>query len=200
MIKAIIFDIGSVCFNMDWKKVNEEMIKKFGISTLIRSNYGEDVNMIYDKAIRGEISLKELFQKISKDRDVEEIINFYKKLCKENNEKDEEVMNLAEKLKSKFKIAFLTDTNDIHFQAHEEQKNFDNFTHVFTSFKLGKMKKDKDAFEDVIRELNVEPNETVLVDDSDKNIENARAYGLKAIKYENYEQLVNGLNELGVEI
>lgn len=68
MIKTIIFDLGSVCFEIDWEAINKEMIKKFGISTMIRSNYGKDINKIYDKAQRGEVSLKDVFEIICKEK------------------------------------------------------------------------------------------------------------------------------------
>lgn len=54
MIKVIIFDLGGVCFEIDWLKINDEMVKKFNITTLVKSagnkkaikyiNYEELVN------------------------------------------------------------------------------------------------------------------------------------------------------------
>lgn len=199
-IKAIIFDLGSVCFDIDWIKINEEMKKKFGVISLIRSNYNEEINALYDKAIRGEISLKNVFEKICKEKglDVDEVSNYYKELYKKYKIQNEKIFKLINKLKRKIKIACLSDTNDIHFLAHEEQNHLKDFDFVFASFKIGKMKKEKGVFDIVFEQLNVKPEETVLVDDSDKNIQNARAYGLKAIKYENYEQLANELKKLGL--
>lgn len=55
------------------------------------------------------------------------------------------------------KIACLSDTNDIHFLAHEEQKHLDNFDFVFASFKIGKIKRDKGAFEKILEELELNP-------------------------------------------
>ena len=33
MLKAIIFDLGSVVFNIDWFTINQEMMKKYNVST-----------------------------------------------------------------------------------------------------------------------------------------------------------------------
>ena len=199
-IKAIIFDLGSVCFDIDWMKINEEMKKKFGISSLVRSNYNEDINALYDKAIRGEISLKNVFKKICEEKNlnVDEVSDYYKELYKKYKTKNEKVFKLINRLKGGVKIACLSDTNDIHFLAYEEQNHLKDFDFVFASFKMGKMKKDKDAFSMVIEQLSVKPEETILVDDSDKNIQNAKAHELKAIKYENYEQLVTELKKLRI--
>lgn len=202
MIKTIIFDLGSVCFEIDWEAINKEMIKKFGISTMIRSNYGKDINEIYDKAQRGEVSLKDVFEIICKEKklDKNEVTDYYKNLYKKNKKINEKLTNLINKLKGKVKIACLSDTNDIHFLAHEEQKHLDNFDFVFASFKIGKIKRDKGAFEKILEELGVKSNEVVLVDDNDKNIENAKLHGLRTIKYENYEQLIKDLKKFGVNV
>ncbi|MBU2104685.1 MAG: HAD-IA family hydrolase [Nanoarchaeota archaeon] len=202
MIKTIIFDLGSVCFEIDWEAINKEMIKKFGISTMIRSNYGKDINKIYDKAQRGEVSLKDVFEIICKEKklDKNEVTDYYKNLYKKNKKINEKLTNLINKLKGKVKIACLSDTNDIHFLAHEEQKHLDNFDFVFASFKIGKIKRDKGAFEKILEELGVKSNEVVLVDDNDKNIENAKLHGLRTIKYENYEQLIKDLKKFGVNV
>ena len=41
MIKVIVFDLGGVCFDIDWIKINEEMVKKFNITTLVKSTGNE---------------------------------------------------------------------------------------------------------------------------------------------------------------
>lgn len=52
MIKAIIFDLW-VCFEVDWLKINKEMIKKFNISTLVKSAGNETAIKYYKDALEG---------------------------------------------------------------------------------------------------------------------------------------------------
>ena len=202
MIKAIIFDLGSVYFNIDWFKIDEEMRKKFNVSSLVMTSYGKEIREVYDKVIRGEGSLKDVFKKIceGKPLEVDEVSDYYKNLYKSHKITNEKIKKLVENLKSRFKIACFTNTNDIHFQTHEEEKNLEDFDYVFASFKIGKSKEDEGAFDEMLDKMNLMPEEVVLIDDSGKNIENAMKHGLNAIKYENYEQLINDLNKLGVKI
>lgn len=55
MIKAILFDLGDTIFNPDWKTMNEEMVKKTGISIImpreIKKIYGDEV--LVGKKING---------------------------------------------------------------------------------------------------------------------------------------------------
>lgn len=200
-IKAIIFDLGSVCFNIDWPVINEKMTKKFGVSTFIRTNYDKRINDLYDKVLRGEVPLKKVFEEMSrgKNLDANEIVAYYKEKYKENKKENKELINLIKKLKTRFKIACLTDTNNIHFQVHEEQKHLDDFDYVFASFKIGKMKNEKGSFEKVLKEMNLSPEEAVIVDDNEKNIQRAKSIGMKVILFKNTEQLLNDLSKLGVK-
>jgi len=200
--KAIIFDLGSVCFDIDWEVIDQKMKEKFGISSLIRSGYGADVNAVYDRAQRGEAGLREVFGMICKARDLDagEVTNYYKELYKKYKNPNEKVLELIKNLKGKVKTACLSNTNEVHFQAHEEQGHLTYFDSTFGSFQIGKIKENAGAFDKVLERLNVKPAEAILIDDDDKNIANAKANGLLGIKYENYDQLVGELNKFGIGI
>ncbi|MBI4116931.1 HAD-IA family hydrolase [Candidatus Pacearchaeota archaeon] len=200
-IKAIIFDLGSVCLKIDWNEIDKKMMEKFGISSLIRTNYNKNINNLYDKSIRGEVPLIKVFEEIIKDKNlnINEIVDYYKEKYKENKKENKELTNLIKKLKTRFKIACLTDTNDVHFQAHEEQGHLDGFDYVFASFKTGKMKKDNGAFEDILKEMNLPPEEVVFVDDNEKNIHNAKSIGMKTVLFKDNQRLIKELNNFGVK-
>ncbi len=200
MIKTIIFDLGSVCFDIDWKKIDEDMSKRYGISTLIRSSYGPKINEIYNKSQKGKAKMLDVFTEICKDKNLnpKEVTEYYKELYMKYKKVNKEVKNIINKLKNKFKVVCYTDTNDIHFQAHIEQSHLKSFDISFTSFDIGKIKREKGAFDKIINDLKVKPEEIVLIDDHPKNIDNAKSIGIKTIKFENFDQMKRELKNLGV--
>jgi len=202
MIKVIIFDLGSVCFRIDWLKLNDEMVNKFGISTLITSNYGADIQEVYYQTLAGKKNMEDVFTEICKlkniKRDVSEICAFYKEAYKRHRKPNKKLMKLIEKLKEKYEIICLSDTNKIHFESHQEQGLLKHFSKVFTSFELGSRKSDKNTFIKVLEQVKVKPEETLFIDDYKTNVDNAKSLGINAIKYENYNQLVKELKHLKI--
>jgi len=201
-MKAVIFDLGSVIFDIDWEKINEEMVAKFGISSLIRSNYGPELNVVYDKAIRGENSMRDVFEKIceGKNLDVDEVLNYYKELYNKYKKPNQKLIELSKNLSKEMKVVCLTNTNDAHLQVHEEQGHLGDFDSVFASCQIGKIKEDEGGFDEVIKTLGFKPEELVFIDDNEKNIENAKSLGINAIKFENNEQLFGELNKFGINL
>lgn len=199
MIKAIIFDLGGVCFEIDWIKINEEMMKKFKISILIKSSANQKLIELYNLALEGKIDVLEFFRGLSEDKaNPEEVIKFYKEAYKKYKKINHELLELIKKLKDKYKIVCLSDTNRANFETHQEQNLFEHFNEVFASFKLGSKKTDKKTFIKVLNQLKLKPEETVFIDDNSKNIENAKSVGLWVLRYESYNKLVEDLKKLGV--
>lgn len=195
MIKLVIFDLGNVCFNIDWIKINEEMVKQFKINTLVKSSGDEKVIGYYNKTLEGKKTTKDFFKELNKEGyNIDEIVSFYKNLYKEYKKPNKKIMQLIKNLKKKVKVACLTDTNDIHFEAHKEQKSLESFDYVFASFQLGSKKSDKNTFVKILNQVKLLPEEAIFIDDDDRNIENAQSLGIKAVKYKDYNQLVKDLS------
>ncbi|HLD11191.1 MAG TPA: HAD family phosphatase [Candidatus Nanoarchaeia archaeon] len=199
MIKAIIFDLGGVCFEIDWLKINDEMVKKFNITTLVKSAGNEKAITYYKEALEGKRHPIDMFRELNnRDNDLNDIIKFYKEMYKKYKTHNKQIYELIKNLKNKFTIVCLSDTNVVHYQAHEEQGTIKDFHHVFTSFKIGSIKRDKNTFKKVLNELSIKPEETVFIDDNDKNVEIAKSLGINGIKYTNYEDLIKELENLKV--
>lgn len=202
-IKAVIFDLGSVVFDINWKKINEEMMKKFGINVLIRSCGNEKIQKYYDETLVGKREMKEVFNELKTDNvNLDEVVDFYKKLYKKYKRQNEGITELIDKLKMKnnLKIFCLTDTNKLHFQAHNEQNSLDEFDKIFTSFQLGIKKSDKEVFVKVLNEIRINPDELIFVDDNEKNVNNAQSLGINAIKFEDNNQLIRELKAFKINM
>ena len=194
MIKAIIFDLGGVCFEIDWLKINEEMIKKFNITTLVKSAGNEKAIEYYKEALEGKRHPKDMFKELDKENhNLDEVIKFYKEMYKKYKKHNPKIYALIKKLKNKFVLVCLSDTNSIHFEAHQEQETVKDFHKVFTSFQIGSIKRDANTFKRVIDSLSITPEEALFIDDNEKNIETASSLDIQTIKYTGYKELVKEL-------
>ena len=195
-----MFDLGSVLFRENWEELNSEFIKKFGISTLMRSNYGPKIQKIYDDALTGRKNMGEVFNEICKvkrlKRDVNELCLFYKEAYKKNKELNKEVIDLIKKLRKKFKVVCLTDTNHLHFEAHQEQGILDLFDEKFGSHQIGLRKKDPKTFEIILKKLKINPEQLLFIDNNLRNIENAKSFGINIIQFKDNKQLIRELKKL----
>ena len=98
-------------------------------------------------------------------------------------------LDLLVNLKKTHKIFLLSNTCHIHFQfynnllkskyGYSDLKNM--FDQTFLSFELGLRKQDTKIYKTVLEKANINPEETVFIDDSLQNIEAAEIVGIKGI-------------------
>jgi len=199
MIKAIIFDLGGIIFKEDWVGLDKEFFDKFGISTLIRTQYGDKIKKIYDDALIGKKKMKDVFKEIckqeNKKHNIKELCNFYKEAYKRNKALNQELMRLIKKLRKRVKVVCYTDANDLHFKAHKEQGILDLFDEKFASYKIKARKKNPKAFEKILKKLKLKPEEVLLIDNNPENIFSAKSLGIKTILFKSNKELVKELKK-----
>jgi putative hydrolase of the HAD superfamily len=204
MIKAIIFDFGSVLFKEDWIKLSKEMEKKAGISTLIHTDYSKKVGHEWKKASIGKSRMKEVFRRICEERKIngnlEKICREYIKSYNKSKKLNKPLIKKIKSLKKKYLLICHTDTNEFHFEGHKRQGLLRLFHKHFASHLIGKRKYDKKAFKIVLKKLKLKPAETVFIDDTLLNIKNARSLGMNAIQFKNNNQLFRDLRRLNIPL
>lgn len=97
-------------------------------------------------------------------------------------------MQLLQELRSDFKLFLLSNTNEIHVAEFESiLKNqfganvFQNcFDKIYYSCRAGMRKPEVDIYALVLRENNLNPDETIFIDDTLVHVEGARKAGLTA--------------------
>jgi glucose-1-phosphatase len=96
---------------------------------------------------------------------------------------------LLKKLRQRYRLFLFSNTNALHLEAFKqtyraafgEAELDDHFERAYYSHLLGMRKPDKLPFEHIIKENNLEPSETLFVDDALVNVEGAIASGLKGL-------------------
>lgn len=108
-------------------------------------------------------------------------------------------LKMLRMLRKQYRVMMLSNTNPIMFDTEiarlfgaEGGEMGDYFDDVFTSYKLGITKPARRCFELVIAQSGIVPEETLFLDDSQKNLDAAAALGFKtylAKPYEDYSPM-----------
>ncbi|MGI8420033.1 MAG: HAD family hydrolase [Candidatus Levyibacteriota bacterium] len=202
MIKAIIFDLGGVLI------FHRKLIISHILTLLFPETSLEDLLTLWDKyriALNsGTISSKEMLEKMKKEFKSKESVDallkqwrlYYGQQVKETNLDLLEVVKL---LRKKYKVYLLTDTIDVHDQVNSKRAIYEQFDGVYKSFKMGMAKMDgENAFRYVISDIGASPEECVFIDDTERNIEIAKAIGMKAILFTDNEALQKEWKSVGI--
>lgn len=187
-IKNIIFDYGNVIFHIDFKQVAQAW-QQLGI-TNAHEFYGhrqqDDVfnalecGQITPEAFRNRI--RELTNKPElTDDQIDGAWNaIFVGIPQGNHE-------LLRQLKDKYRTFLLSNINAIHHAyVHNYLKSefgMDNndelFEKVYYSHLMGKRKPNPEIFEQVLEENNLDPAETLFIDDSPQHLETAKKLGMQ---------------------
>jgi len=182
--KAIIFDLGGVILNIDYLLTINEF-EKLGIENASNFYSKKVQNPIFDKIEVGAISSKEFMAALKKkcnNTSLEQVENAWNAML---SDLPQNRLTLIKKLKNKYKIFLLSNTNKIHMQAFQNKigvKTWGEFSALFDkmylSFEIGFRKPDKSAFKIILKENSLKPNEVLFIDDSPQHIETAKRLGM----------------------
>ncbi len=186
--KAIIFDLGGVLLNIDFQ-LSEKAFTELGIE-----NFADFFNQFHSN---------DLFKRLETGMDDQ---LFYDDLrtatgLSLTNEQIRDAWNallldyrpdsvaLLPKLKEKYKLYLLSNTNEIHLQEFQRRyeawrpgQAFDDlFDAAYYSHRIGHRKPNASAFEYVLQKHDLVPAETIFIDDSINNIEAAQQLGIQTI-------------------
>jgi len=204
-IKNIIFDLGGVILDIDENIVYKEL-EKMGISTseLAHSKEFMDIMSKFDTGIYTAPTFRKktkaiLGQEKMTDQRFDAIWNSM--LLDIPRERIEAI----EKVKKHYKIFLMSNSNVIHYDLYVRDlqlrfgyNEFDElFNKSFFSFAEHLEKPDPRFFELILDHEGLLPEETLFIDDTEKNIKVAQSLGIHTYHISR-EELVRNLFENGV--
>ena len=187
-IKAIIFDLGGVLLDIDFR-LTEKAFTDLGVKDFaaffnqFHSNAlfkkletGIDDHLFYD-AFRSETGLALTNEKIREAWNAL-LLDFRV-----------ESLAVLPQLRQHYQLYLLSNTNEIHLQEFQRryallqrEQAFDAlFDAAYYSHRIGHRKPNASAFEYVMNAHQLNPAETIFIDDSVNNIEAAQQLGLQTI-------------------
>ena len=190
-IRNIIFDLGGVILNIDFKKT-EAAFKLLGWDSFSEYISQFHISELFENYETGKIDDLQFVEGISalmgKAANNENIIEAWNALLLDF---PRERIALLKKLKSKYRTFLLSNTNAIHlneFQArlHQNEGVYleDLFEKAYYSHVVRLRKPSTEIFELVLRENNLDPAETLFIDDTASNFEGARKLGIQVYHLE----------------
>jgi len=185
-IKNIIFDFGVVIINIDPAAVRKRMAEK-GIHNVEELHARLLKDNIYHKletgAIRSEefrAAIKSIVGMPLSDADIDDAWNAM------ILDIPRERIKFMTRLKSKYKLYLLSNTNAIHWEYYDRyfQCTYDYpslstfFTRAWYSYLMGVRKPDPEIYRMVLEEGHLKSSETVFIDDLRENVDAAAHLGI----------------------
>lgn len=185
--KNIIFDLGGVLININYS-LTSDAFEALGLGKFDELFSQAHQSKLFDLYEKGLISseefrtrVKTFFSQPIDDRTIETawnamLLDFPK-----------ERLDFLQKIKTTHRTFLLSNTNDIHIQqinldlqkVHGISNLNGHFEKVYLSYEVNMRKPDAEIFELVLKENNLNPEETLFIDDSAQHIEAAKKLGIQ---------------------
>lgn len=205
-IKNIIFDLGGVIINLDTKKTILEF-NKFSNKPFETIYTQLQQTSIFDEFDKGEISETLFFNEIQNSLQLsvsnEKLLFAWNAMLLDFPKNRLDLLN---SLKRKYRLFLLSNTNETHIAEFEKSlylqhgyKNLEPFFEtVYYSCRIKKRKPNTDIFEHVLNTHQLNPHETLFIDDSLQHIEGALKTGIQARHLAKDREVESLIMELGL--
>jgi len=194
-IKAIVFDVGNTLLKTNaeamWKKTN----KVLGLKGKRERKASRRLEELFQ---RGKISFKEFLEKTFGKRIGKKDFFGITNIWERENKPNKRMIRIAKKLKKKYRIALVSNTNKVHAEANRRLGYYRLFPVQVMSNEVKTIKPGKKIYKILLRKLKTKARETVFFDDIKENVLSAKRLGIKAFVFESPEKMEKQLKELGV--
>ena len=186
--KAIIFDLGGVLLDIDFK-LSENAFTELGVtnfSSFFNQFHSNDLFKRLETSMDDHLFYDDLRTATGLSLTNEQIRDAWNALLLDFRP---ESIAVLPQLREKYELYLLSNTNEIHLQEFQRRYEvwkpgqvFDDlFDVAYYSHRIGHRKPNASAFEYVLQRHGLIAAETIFIDDSINNIEAAQQLGLQAI-------------------
>ncbi len=201
-IKNIVFDLGNVLLNLDFD-ASIQAFQKIGLKTDVLDRKQAYSDPVFYELEVGKITPFEFRKRVR---------HLLKNQKLTNQQIDDawsamildipaNRVEMIQKLKQKYKVYLFSNTNQIHIsKLHKEFKKQHGiefpslFVKDYYSYEIHERKPDLISYEKVIELSGINPEESLFVDDLEKNIEGAQKAGLKTLLHNVNNEIAEILN------
>lgn len=181
MIKTLIFDFGDVFINLD-KKVSYIEMKKLGIRSF--SDEMIEINKLYETGTISTSVFLDYYYKISSNTTKNQLSEAWNSIILDFPEYRLKYIEALATSK-KYQLILLSNTNDLHIEKvikNMTLERFLSFKNCFDAFYLSQeihlRKPNLDIYNFVLDTHNINPKESLFIDDTKKNTESAKKLGI----------------------
>jgi epoxide hydrolase-like predicted phosphatase len=196
-IRTVIFDVGGVLVRTEDPTPRQQLAAELNLP----------MNQLYDIVFNqdtwnlvqlGHITNDDHWQAVGRRLKLTwpDQVNAFRTTFFAGDRLDQGMISLIQRLRSRFKVALLSNApgNLRRWIAEEWNIPPDTFDQIVISAEEGVMKPDPEIYQRTLTRLDVAPHEAIFVDDFEENVEAARALGIQAILFTSPENLIAALN------
>ncbi len=197
MIKNIIFDLSEVIIS-GYRGIEEVVLEsQYGTSEkqkLLKTKVDLDSKRedeIFVNLLKGTLTEEEYLNEVLESKNWNVSIEKLKTVIRSNlNKPIPGTMEIIKELKGKYQLILFSD-HAREWMQYIEEKNEDLkiFDKKIFSYDIGAVKSDRQTFRRVLEQANIVADETLFIDDYEKNVKNAEVIGIHGIVFENADQL-----------
>ena len=194
-IRAIIFDLGAVLLNINYHKTIEEF-EKLGIKNSSSFYSKKEQTNLFNLLETGKISEEDFTTEVKKECKYgsdNKIVSAWNAMLLDL---PKHRISLLKDLNKKYDIYLLSNTNSIHISEFKNIIGYEKyevfyklFKKVYYSHEIGFRKPNKEAFQLILDENNLNADEVLFIDDSPQHIEGAKNLGIKTYYLKDGEEV-----------
>ena len=110
-----------------------------------------------------------------------------------------EMLALVRALRQRgFLVGLLSDQTEWLDRLDKKYDFYREFDRLYISYRLGKGKRDPSLYDDIARDLGLEPQQILFIDDNPRNIQRAASRGWQTILFRDEQTLRSELQERGL--
>ena len=189
-VDFVIFDLGNVLIDIDYQR-SLSLIKAELPSTFherVDGCYAAEFHKAYERGELDSFSFRNAFRDYFEQSWTDAEVDFlWNSLL---GELPAHRLELVRRLKARYQVGILSNTNEIHIeavyaqlQAEHNLANFDPlFDWVFYSHEMGLAKPNQDIYQQLLLELGTTANRVLFFDDLKANVDGAASLGIQAVQ------------------
>ncbi len=203
--KSIIFDLGGVIIDLDVSATLKELAGLIGSSPKELTGFYESEDFLaYEKGLSTDQQFRKNIRKLSSNQLTDEHIDeAWNAMLIDLPSKR---MDLVTQLSKKYRLFVLSNTNGIHvkkfnqfLRANTGKEDLSHFFDVvYFSHEIKMRKPDAEIYQFVLKENDLNPEETLFLDDNKMNLEAAEKLGIRTQHIDHPDRLFeifkNGFN------
>ncbi|MGN7765440.1 HAD-IA family hydrolase [Paenibacillus sp. 22594] len=196
-IKTIICDLSDVLIK-GIEGIEGKISKKIGVSEERISDklYMYDFSPFW----LGKVTEDEFIHSLlSSSPQYDLSVTDFKQMIREHFIEIEGTREIYERLGSKYELILLSVNSKEWVQYMENHFDYERlFNIIIYSYDIGYVKRQKESFRYVLSKYNLNSEEVLLIDDSQRNINTAATLGIKTLRFVNSNQLKKDLERLAI--
>lgn len=186
MIRAIIFDFFGV--------LATEGVTGFKNEYIEEPDKRSKIDSLVNRLNMAEISFNDFIEKLAaiSGRNMDDIRSDL-----DTNKPNSLLLKYIRKeLKPKYKIGMISNAGGDYIYDILPGEDIDLFDNVVLSYKFGKPKPHPDIYIESLKNLGVQADETVFIDDIRRYCEAAKKIGMKFVWYQDFQQMKSELEKI----